>query len=182
VGTGAIFISILKEFSDKKCDYKGKALMNSIIECVGIDIDRKRIEVSNRNVEKILDQIKHKEYQINLINCDFKEFSLSPSSNKFDFIISNPPYIKSTAGNVMIDVSRHESPLALFSGDDGLDLIKKIIYMSRDLIKQGGFVILEIDPEQCSKLIEILLLHKFRNFYFEKDIFGRDRFLIYYIH
>lgn len=79
------------------------------------------------------------------------------------------------------DVLLHEDHKALFSGDDGLSLIKKIIENSRKLVKKNGFVILEIDEDQTNKLVDLMIVNRFNNFFTEQDIFGKTRFFIYYI-
>jgi len=201
VGTGAIFISIIKEYFNSNTNSKiERNLSKGEIKFVGIDIEPKCIELSKRNVDKILmnahkskensinpeisyNTINYPNFKIDLINCDFNEYlpNTTDENEKFDFIVSNPPYIKTSANNVMLDVSKHESKIALFSGEDGLHLIKNIICKSRDLVRVGGFVILEIDPEQMNQLIDIMIRNNFKYFYFEKDLFGRDRFLIYHV-
>ena len=53
---------------------------------------------------------------------------------KFDLIVSNPPYIKSNEiKNLTDDIKRYEPRMALDGGNDGLDLIKKVIYKSREI-------------------------------------------------
>lgn len=79
------------------------------------------------------------------------------------------------------DVVLHEDHKALFSGDDGLSLIRNIIKNSRKLVKKNGFVLLEIDEDQSNELVKLMILHKFQRFFTEKDIFGKTRFFIFYI-
>jgi len=79
------------------------------------------------------------------------------------------------------DVLLHEDHKALFSGDDGLGLIRKIILNSRNLVKINGFVLLEIDEDQTNQLIDLMIQNKFNKFFTENDIFGKKRFFIYYI-
>lgn len=79
------------------------------------------------------------------------------------------------------DVLLHEDHKALFSGDDGLSLIKKIIHNSRNLVKKDGFVLLEIDEDQTNELTDLMIKNKFQKFFTEKDIFNKTRFFIFYI-
>jgi release factor glutamine methyltransferase len=162
VGTGVIFISILRNLNN--------------LECLGIDINPKCINLSKKNAEVLCENSNYK-----LLHIDFTDFSISNSEDKYDFIVSNPPYIRLQDENVMKDVVKFESHLALFSGQDGLNLISSIIKTSRKLVKKGGFVILEIDPSQKDKLFSLLITEKFSYFLFEEDMFSRTRFLIYYI-
>ena len=192
VGTGVIFISILRQLKN--------------IRCIGIDIDERCIDLSLTNTKNLLSEnksfdidkknIKKENKDYKLINISFTDFLLHPESyqlflntnskielndNKFDFIVSNPPYIKFSDTQVMKDVFKYESHQALFSGTEGLDLITLIIQNSRRLVKKGGFVILEIDPDQQDTLFSLLIKEKFSYFLFEPDLFNRIRFLIYYI-
>ena len=87
---------------------------------------------------------------------------------KFDLIISNPPYICSyQIKNLSEDIKRYEPRIALDGGKDGLDVIKKVIYKSKSILKKNGLLVLEIGNGQYKKVSQIL---KFNNF--------RDRFLI----
>jgi release factor glutamine methyltransferase len=160
LGTGIIFISVLKRYPD--------------LSCLGLDIDSRCIELSSKNAKRILGETNRYE----LIHCDFLKFK---EETKFDFIISNPPYIKEGDVQVMKDVVKYESHLALFSGNEGLDLISYIINLSRNFVKVGGFVILEINPEQEDAIFDLLIKNKFSRFLFENDIFDKTRFVIFYI-
>jgi release factor glutamine methyltransferase len=163
VGSGVIFISLMR--------------FDENIECVGIDSNKKCIELSTTNMKRNLNFPE----KITLKTIEFEDFSKS-QKEKFDFLVSNPPYIKlENKGILMKDVINFESHKALFSGVDGLDLIRSIILQSRKLVKEGGFVVLEIDPDQKSEIMIILIKNKITNFFFEKDIFQKIRFLIYFI-
>jgi len=79
------------------------------------------------------------------------------------------------------DVVLHEDHKALFSGEDGLDLITKIINNSRKLVKKNGFIILEIDEDQTDKIINLMILNNIQKYFSEADIFGKTRFFIFLI-
>jgi release factor glutamine methyltransferase len=162
IGTGILFITVLKKYQE--------------LTCVGLDIDSRCIELSLKNAERILNNTN----RYKLIHEDFLNFKLN-NETKFDFIISNPPYVKQGDFQVMKDVIKYESHLALFSGKEGLDLISSIISLSRSLVKIGGFVILEINQEQENLIFDLLIKNKFSQFLFEKDIFNKTRFVIFYI-
>ena len=66
-------------------------------------------------------------------------------NKKFDLIVSNPPYImKKDIKNLSEDIKKFEPKLALDGGNDGLDVIKKVIYKSRSILKIKGMLALEI--------------------------------------
>ena len=112
-GSGCIILSLLNVLKDSYG--------------TGIDISKKAIFMAKRNA------IEH-----NLINrVKFKNVSLeSYVSNKFDLIVSNPPYIKKNDIKYLTeDIKKFEPRMALDGGNDGLDLIKKVIYKSKKNLK-----------------------------------------------
>ena len=108
-GTGCIILSLLIE------------LKNST--GMAVDISREAIIVAKKNAckFKLYDRIK-------LLHKPFEELY----GKKFDLIVSNPPYIKrKDIKNLSDDIKKFEPKMALDGGNDGLDLIKKIIYKSK---------------------------------------------------
>ena len=67
---------------------------------------------------------------------------------RYDFILTNPPYLKSSLDRADEEVKKHEPKLALSGGQDGLDLINKIITASPAYLLPGGQLWLEHEPEQ----------------------------------
>jgi len=139
-GSGCIIISLLINLSNSNG--------------LGIDISKKAIQLAKRN------KIKHK-----LLN----RLKLSTQSldkiygKKFDLIVSNPPYIRRyDIKNLSDDIKKYEPRMALDGGNDGLDLIKKVIYKSKDILKINGMLALEIGNEQIKKVSKILLDNNFR--------------------
>ena len=120
----------------------------------GIDISKKALFIAKKNA------IKH-----NLINrVKFKNVSFeSYVSNKFDLIVSNPPYIKKNDIKYLTeDIKKFEPRMALDGGNDGLDLIKKVIYKSKKILKLKGILALEIGNGQVKKVSKILFDNNFR--------------------
>ena len=139
-GSGCIILSLLNVLKDSYG--------------TGIDISKKALFIAKKNA------IKH-----NLINrVKFKNVSFECYvSNKFDLIVSNPPYIKKNDIKYLTeDIKKFEPRMALDGGNDGLDLIKKVIYKSKDILKINGMLALEIGNEQIKKVSKILLDNNFR--------------------
>ena len=139
-GSGCIIISLLINLSNSYG--------------LGIDISKKAIQLAKKN------KIKHK-----LLN----RLKLSTQSldkiygRKFDLIVSNPPYIRRyDIKNLSDDIKKYEPRMALDGGNDGLDLIKKVIYKSKYILKINGMLALEIGNEQIKKVSKILLDNNFR--------------------
>ena len=146
-GTGCIILSLLSE------------LRNS--SGTAVDISKKAIVVAKINAckFKLSDRIK-------FLNKPFEVLC----NKKFDLIVSNPPYIKrSDIKNLSEDIKMFEPRMALDGGNDGLDLIKKVIYKSRKILKINGMLALEIGNEQIKRVSKILIDNKFRIKYVIKD-------------
>ena len=146
-GSGCIIMSLLSELKNST----GTA----------IDISSKAILVAKKNAIrfKLSDRIK-------FLNKSFENLY----EKKFDLVVSNPPYIKrSDIKNLSEDIKKFEPRMALDGGNDGLDLIKKVIYKSKKILKINGMLALEIGNEQIKRVSKILKDNKFRIKYVIKD-------------
>ena len=89
------------------------------------------------------------------------------SNVKFDLIVSNPPYILRRMLNRLPEsVKKFEPRIALDGGNDGLDVIKKVIYKSKYILKSNGILALEIGNGQYRSVMRLLKGSKFR----EKEV------------
>ncbi len=146
-GSGCIIISILSELKE--------ALG------IGVDISNNGIKIAIKNSKK--------HQLLNKIRFYRKSFT-QIFNYKFDLIVSNPPYIVSKdMRNLEDDIKKFEPKLALDGGNDGLDVIKKVIYKSKTILKVKGMLALEIGNEQFKKVSKILRENKFRTRYIVKD-------------
>jgi len=146
-GTGCVLLSILSEIKKAKG--------------IGIDISKKAIEVAKKNSHNFgLDR-----------RAKFLTRSLNDVYDyKFDLIVSNPPYIKTNdIKNLSDDVRKFEPKIALDGGKDGLDVIKKIIYKSKTILKKLGLLALEIGYGQHYNVSKILKKQGFREELLVKD-------------
>jgi release factor glutamine methyltransferase len=155
-GSGCILISLLSELKNSKG--------------LGIDISKKALVIAKKNSEthKMLNRTK------------FLNKSLDSKLNqKFDLIVSNPPYIKSNEmKNLAKDIRKYEPRIALDGGNDGLDLIKKVIYKTKYILKVNGMLSLEIGNEQFKKVSEILIKKNFKIEHIVKDYKDNIRCII----
>ncbi len=155
-GSGCIIISLLKE--------RKKSIATAL------DISKKALKVAKTNAK-----LHHLENKINFINIDIDKYK----SNKYDLIISNPPYISSIVlSRLDDDVKLYEPKLAISGGFDGYREIKRVIEKSTRLLKINGKLIIEIGDKQRNKSTMLL---KRNGFYINKvckDLSGKDRCLI----
>ena len=139
-GSGCIIISLLQELKKSKG--------------IAIDISKKALNIAKKNSKNnnTFNRIKF----VNSSICQFNNF-------KFDLIVSNPPYIaRHQLKNLSEDIKNFEPKIALDGGNDGLDVIRKVIYKSRKILKINGMLALEIGNRQYKKVSQILKLNKFR--------------------
>ena len=146
-GSGCILLSLLSEFKNSKG--------------IGIDISKQAIQIA----------IKNSKQQKLTQRAKFYRKSLSQFyGHKFDLIVSNPPYIRTIdLKNLDDDIKKFEPKIALDGGNDGLDVIKKVIYKSKYILKFRGMLSLEIGNGQCKKVSKILKENNFRINYLVQD-------------
>ncbi len=139
-GTGCILISLISE------------ILHS--SGIGVDISKKALQMAEKNSCKF--KVKNK---IKFCHTSFDHII----NKKFDLVVSNPPYIKSAQINGLEeDIKCYEPKVALDGGNDGLDVIKKVIYKSSEILKINGTLALEIGNNQYKQVSNILLKNKFR--------------------
>eukprot|EP01040_Poterioochromonas_malhamensis_P006922 gene6922-7468_t len=114
-----------------------------------IDLSNEALEVAEINItEKNLDHMIHL-FQGDLFQAlnrkKNKNNTSSTSNNKYDLIITNPPYVRKSSMKELPKEYRHEPIMALEGGNDGLDIVKKIFQQSKDyLLNDNSCLICEI--------------------------------------
>ena len=145
IGTGCITFSILNELKHSRG--------------IGIDISNKTLINAKINLEKFNNRVKLLRRSID----DMRNI-------KFDLIVSNPPYvIKREINRLSGDIKKFEPRIALDGGNDGLDVIKKVIYKSRYILKSNGILALEIGTGQYLSVMNLLKESNFRKKALIKD-------------
>ena len=94
----------------------------------------------------------------------------------YDGIVANLPYIPESERSTLTREVMHDPALALFSGIDGLDLIRRFVPEAFAHLKPGGWVVLEIGHDQASQVREILQSSSFTAIEVKTDLSGVDRF------
>lgn len=155
-GSGVIGISITKNIDGLKAD------------C--LDISEKAYEVTSINI-KNMDMIN----RINVIKSDLLDYPCEEKI-KYDVIVSNPPYIKTSDINALMkDVKDYEPHIALDGGDDGLYFYRKIITQSINVLNSGGLIAFEIGYDEGEKVKKLLSENNFVNVNVIQDLAGLNR-------
>ena len=139
-GSGCIIISLLSEL-ENSCG-------------VGIDISHKALKIAKKNaISNCVSQ------KIKFLNIPFSRYF----NKKHDLIVSNPPYISTREFQCLSeDIKKFEPRIALDGGNDGLDLIKKVIYKTKEILKINGTLALEIGNKQFREVSKILINNNFK--------------------
>jgi len=169
-GSGAIGISIAKNIDN--------------CEIALSDISIYALEVATKNTKKIVgasiarpqnNGIEQKNCKIKIIQSDLFE----NIKNKFDIIVSNPPYIKSNIIKTLDKEVQNEPILALDGGRDGLDIYRKIIEQAYKYLNENGYLCLEIGYDQKEEVIKLIEeTNQYQEIYSKKDLSGNDRIVV----
>lgn len=154
-GSGCISCMIAKEFSD--------------VEILGLDISSDALITALENVQKH-DLIK----QVVFRKSDL--FNALREGEKFDVVVSNPPYIPYEELNNLDDTVKNFEPhLALLAKDCGMEFYKKIIKDASRYVNFGGYIIFEAGIHQSCQICTLLERNGFQVSDVIKDLAGIDR-------
>ena len=155
-GSGAIGIALAKNIKD--------------VTVTLVDISEIAEEVTKENI-----------CRLEVDNAKFIHSNLFENidSNKFDVIVSNPPYIRTDViDTLMEDVKDYEPHLALDGGKDGLYFYNKITKEAITHLSEGGYLCYEIGYDQGNEVRELMENQGFKNVRVIKDLAGNDRVAI----
>ena len=156
-GSGAIGISLAKYLPETKI--------------VATDISNDALNIARKNA--VINNVQN---QMIFINSDL---FTNLEAQKFDIIVSNPPYIKTNVIEKLDIQVKNEPNIALDGGEDGLDFYRKIIKESYQYLKYNGYLCLEIGFDQKDDVVNILNeTENFKNIYCKKDLGDNDRVVV----
>lgn len=92
-----------------------------------------------------------------------------------DVVVSNPPYIPNWAIPRDLEVQLHDPDLALYGGEDGLDIIRVVSRRAMQLLKPGGFLVVEHADSQGQLVADLFQADGWRSISIHQDLTGRDR-------
>ena len=156
-GSGAIAVSLAKYLEN--------------VEITALDISGKALDIAISNAKN-----NHVQDKITFVESNlFKNLG----QEKYDIIVSNPPYIRREEIEKLDREVRKEPRLALDGGEDGLDFYRKIIAEGYAYLKYGGYICLEIGYDQKEEVMKIIEDKKqYTNLYCKKDLFDNDRVIV----
>lgn len=152
-GSGAIAISLSKNLKN--------------VEITASDISEDALEVAKKNSIK-------NECEIRFVKSNLFE----NINDKFDIIVSNPPYIKTDVINTLSEEVKNEPLLALDGKEDGLYFYKNITEKAKEFLNEDGVLAFEIGYDQKDEVMKILETNSFVKIYSKKDLSRNDRIVV----
>ncbi len=136
-GSGCIALALASE------------LPNAAIEAVDISIEALEVAQSNAELLGLAQRLHFAQSDL------LQVFLHAPPS--FDLVVSNPPYVgESEADKLQIEVRQHEPHAALFGGEEGLDIYRRLIPQAREVLKLKGWLVMEIGYSQEMAIRDLL--------------------------
>ncbi len=155
-GTGAIALALLSELPDARA------------VATDVSSDALRTARSNATQNGLSDRFEA------ILGSWF-----SPLEEKFDFVVSNPPYIAShTVKQLDREVRDHDPWIALDGGVDGMDAYRVILKKSFNHLKENGFLALEIGFDQARDVTRLAKKAGWTNISNHRDLSGNDRVIV----
>jgi release factor glutamine methyltransferase len=154
-GSGAVAVALKHELPDW--------------EIWASDISSKALNIARANAKKILGS----PGAVHFVHSDL--FDAFDCGLRFSLIVTNPPYVQHREIGALPPEVRIEPRIALDGGEDGLDLIRRIIPQLPYWLSGGGSILIEAAPGQMEAVAMILREHEFLNPELHKDLAGRER-------
>ena len=158
-GSGCIVLSILKMCREKyyMTDLQG----------IGADVSEEALKVARENGRRL-------EVPVTWIQSDI--FAKIPEEEKYDVIVSNPPYIETAViDTLQEEVRLHDPYIALDGKEDGLYFYRRIISEAGKYLKPQGKLMFEIGCDQAEAVEELMKNAGYEQITVKKDLAGLDR-------
>ena len=143
---------------------------------LGVDISKEALQVASENVSSIAAMKRPNPWDENTVKLIHSDLFSEVPKEKFDIIVSNPPYIASAViPTLMEEVREHEPMSALDGMDDGLFFYRKIVAESREYLTKEGMLFFEIGHDQGQAVSEMMKNAGYQDVTVVKDFAGLDR-------
>ncbi|TRZ79680.1 peptide chain release factor N(5)-glutamine methyltransferase [bacterium] len=153
-GSGCVGIAILKNIKGIKMDFA--------------DIKGKNLKQIKHNLKLNNIEGKHKFIKSNLFDR---------INDKYDYIFANPPYIAHNDKSIQLSVKKYEPKNALYSKNNGLEIIEKFLRNANGYLNQDGKICIEFGYQQKKNIETLLKKFKYERYSFYKDQYGRWRWI-----
>jgi len=153
-GSGAIAVALAHELRQA--------------QITGLDISAAALGIARGNAERngVAGRIRFLE----------SDLLAAVAGERFSMIVSNPPYVpEGDRGSLSVEVREHEPGLALFAGEDGLDVYRRLIPAASAALEDGGFLLMEIGYGQSQAVGGLLGDAGFEGIEFVADLQGIPR-------
>ena len=142
------------------------------------DISHKALDMARKNIAhqhlELANETGSLEKGIRLVEGDL--FEPFDEDEKFDLIVSNPPYVSEEEyRSLMPEVKNHEPVTALIAGPDGLDIYRRLTADAPAYLKEGGKLLLEIGAAQAQAVTKLMKEAGFKDIEVIKDLAELDR-------
>ncbi len=153
-GSGVIALSLASKFPEA--------------QIVAVDVSEEALSLARENAERLgLSE------RVQFLQSDL----LEAVDGKFDLIVANLPYIAAQDRHTLSREVLHDPEVALFAGEHGVELLRKLIEQAPARFRPGGMLALEIGAGQSEALLSILADKNYRDISSRNDYSGRTRFL-----
>jgi release factor glutamine methyltransferase len=153
-GSGVIALSLASKFPEA--------------QIVAVDVSEEALSLARENAERLgLSE------RVQFLQSDL----LEAVDGKFDLIVANLPYIAAQDRHTLSREVLHDPEVALFAGEHGVELLRKLIEQAPARFRPGGMLALEIGAGQSEALLLILADKNYRDISSKNDYSGRTRFL-----
>ncbi|GGI26130.1 peptide chain release factor N(5)-glutamine methyltransferase [Pedobacter mendelii] len=172
---------IIKEVKDKKKTIldigTGSGCISVILKKNLPNLDVSALDISQGALKIAAENAKLNETEINFIEADILNYS---SNDKYDIIVSNPPYIRELEkADIHENVLSHEPHTALFVSDENpLIFYDAISDFAIKNLNPNGYLFFEINEHLWSETLDILIAKHFKNIELKKDMQGKDRMIM----
>lgn len=153
-GSGAIAVTLARELRQA--------------EVYAVDLSAAALEVAQANARRLGAGVQFSQSDV---------LAAVERDASFDFVVSNPPYVGFNESDKVQEVVRHyEPPMAVFAGDEGLDVIRRLIPQAMDALRPGGWLLMEIGYSQARAVMA--LLAGWHNVHSVPDLAGIPRVIV----
>ncbi len=171
-GSGCVILSILKTLEQKHSEL----CKNIRLACRASDISEAALSLARKNAARLLDGSAIEKPRF--FCADLLGFGPPPGSvseNRYDIIVSNPPYVPSKTAAELLEDGRSEPLLALDGGKDGLDIIRRLVPQAFTALKKGGVFLVETGEYNAGETRSLMTKSGFIDIVTYNDLGGLPR-------